>query len=96
MKYTVERIRKLATKSRISLADGEAESLCRELNGMRAIADVLRTASGLPDPFPGAVGLEEMREDIPRAGLLREEVLALSPAVSKETPVVPRAVEGCG
>ncbi|MBQ8310170.1 MAG: hypothetical protein IJX80_04050 [Clostridia bacterium] len=94
MEYTVERVRELAAMARISLADAEAEALCCELNAMRAIAETLRDASDLPDPFLGAVGLGEMRDDSPHVGLLRTDVLALSPAVAKDATVVPRAVEG--
>ena len=94
MEYTVEKIQTLAATARIAISDAEAAALCRELNAMRAGAEVLRCVADLPDPFFGAVGLDALREDTVREGLTRAEVLAISPAVSGDATVVPRAVEG--
>jgi len=94
MNYTVERIRELAAMACVSLTESEANTLCRELDAMREIAETLRGASDLPDPFFGAVGLDDMREDVPQEGLSREVVLRLSPCVKGDSTVVPRTVEG--
>ncbi len=66
MIYTIERIRALADISHIALADGEAERLQRELNGMHALAETLQGTpleEEMPDPFSGAVSLSALRED---------------------------------
>ncbi len=95
MSYSIERIYALASMAHIALADGEAEELRQELDGMHALAEHLQNAplaEAVPDPFLGAVGLDELREDIPGECLPPEELLHSARGNGYFT--VPRVVEG--
>ena len=94
MKLSIEEMRALAQKAKLSLRDEELEQYAVDLAELEVLSHALlpydRQAT---DAMQAPLGLSELREDRVQAGLTQAECLQLSPACQEEYIAVPRTVK---
>ncbi|MBQ7346427.1 MAG: aspartyl/glutamyl-tRNA amidotransferase subunit C [Clostridia bacterium] len=78
MNISIEEMRLLAQLSRLALTDDELKKFAGDLCALEEFSSALLPFFGPVSDTDEPQGLAQMREDIVRAGLDREELLALS------------------
>ena len=91
-KQTVDHVAHLA---RLSLTDEERDTFARQLDEILAYAESIQTLdTSRVEPMSHALTSEIFREDDPRPGLDRQQVLSSAPDPSDMLFRVPRIISG--
>ena len=93
MKPTID-IKKLAQLASLSPDASRQEMLLRDLEEMIAFADVLASYPLADEATEGERGESVLREDEPRCGLCREELLGAAAVCEAGYIAVPRVIGG--
>ena len=94
MELTVDELRLLARRCRLTLSEQELEKYCRDLGALEELSAALLPYDGAPEKIWRTHGLADLREDATVAPCDRELLLSLAPLRDGDYFLVPCAVEG--